>query len=335
VSTGKIGKKMSDIQTKSYSGKKALRYILGISEMPVLILFVILFLALTLILPNFFTKANLHALFLSISLNSLVAIGMTFLLASGGIDLSVGSVSGLAGGLTGFLLMNNVSIGLSVILGLLLSIVVGLFNGYTIVKLKVNPLITTLGIMYLTRGVLFILTEGRGIPNLPEKFQAIAQRTVYGIQTPIIIMVAFLIISDLLLRKSTIFRQFYYIGQNIKTARLAGIRSNPLRISSYITTAFLSGLSGILLASRAGGAMALAGQGLEFRVITACVIGGCSLEGGRGTVLGSFLGMLVMGLTVNGMNLFNVSVYWKDAIIGMILLFSLTIDVIRNRWTMR
>jgi ribose transport system permease protein len=326
---------MSDTQTQSYSSNKLVRYILGISEMPVLILFVILFLALTFLLPNFFTKANLHALFLSISLNSLVAIGMTLLLTSGGLDLSVGSVTGLAGGLTGFLLMNNVSIVTAVILGLLLSVVIGLFNGYTIVKLKVNPLITTLGIMYLARGVLFILTEGRGIPNLPDNFQTIAQKTIYGIQTPIIIMVVFLIVSDLLLRKSTVFRQYYYIGQNIKTARLAGIKSNQLRIYSYMTTAFLSGLSGILLASRAGGAMALAGQGLEFKVITACVIGGCSLEGGRGTVLGSFLGMLVMGLTLNGMNLFNVSVYWKDAIIGMILLAALTIDVIRNRWTMK
>jgi ribose transport system permease protein len=326
---------MDDVKDQRDTKKNAIQYILKISEMPVLILFVILFLALTILLPNFFTRANLHALFLSISLNTIVAIGMTLLLVSGGIDLSVGSVSGLASGVTGFLLIHNANIWVAVIFGLLLSIFIGLFNGLAIVKLKVNPLITTLGILYIARGVLFILTEGRGIPNLPENFQLIAQKTVYGIQTPILIMIVFLIVSDLALRKSTFFRQYYYIGQNTKTARLAGIDTNFLRIFSYITSAFLSGVSGILLASRAGGAMALAGQGLEFRVITACIIGGCSLEGGRGTVLGAFLGMLVMGLTVNGMNLFNVSVYWKDAIIGMILLFALTIDILRGRWTLR
>ncbi|MCK5569368.1 MAG: ABC transporter permease, partial [Spirochaetes bacterium] len=289
---------MDDIHTQSYSRRNAARYIISISEMPILILFVILFLVLTLLLPNFFTKANLHALFLSISLNSIVAIGMTLVLVSGGIDLSVGSVSGLAGGLTGLLLINSVPIWAAVFLGLFLSILIGLFNGLTIVKLKVNPLITTLGIMYVSRGVLFIFTAGRGIPNLPQNFQAIAQKTVYGIQTPILIMLVFLILSDLFLRRSTFFRHYYYIGQNTKTARLAGIKTLQMRISSYIASALLSGVSGILLASRAGGAMALAGQGLEFKVITACIIGGCSLEGGRGTVLGSFLGMLVMGITL-------------------------------------
>jgi ribose transport system permease protein len=326
---------MNDIKGQSSTRKNLIQYILNISEMPVLILFLILFLALSLLLPNFLTRANLHALFLSISLNSIVTMGMTLLLTSGGIDLSVGSVSGLAGGLTGFLLMHDISIWAAVFLGLILSIMIGLFNGFTIVKLRVNPLITTLGVLYIARGVLFILTEGRGIPNLPENFQVIAQKTVYGIQTPILIMVILLILSDLFLRKSTFFRQFYYIGQNVRTARLAGISTQTLRIIAYITSAFMAGLSGILLASRAGGAMALAGQGLEFRVITACIIGGCSLEGGRGTILGSFLGMLVMGLTLNGMNLFNVSVYWKDAIIGMILLTALAIDIVRNRWVLR
>ena len=208
---------------------------------------------------------------------------------------------------------------------------VGLVNGIIIAKIKVNPLITTLAMMSIIRGTVFIITKGLGIPTLPDAFSIIGQARLYTVQTPIIIMVVSLVIADIFFRHSVFFRQYFFIGGNEESARLSGIKVENLQILAYIVAGFMSAIAGILSAARMAGALSTAGTGPELRVITACIIGGCSLAGGEGSVLGSFLGVLLMALVANAFNLLGVSIYWQRAIYGAILLAAVLVDVVRRR----
>lgn len=256
---------------------------------------------------------------------------MTLLLISGGFDLSIGSVAGFGGVMAGKMLVYGQGPVVAVIVGILSGAFVGLVNGFIIAKIKVNPLITTLAMLSIVRGTIYIITKGLGIPTLPDNFNIIAQKKFYGFQTPIIIMIIFIILAEIFFRKSVFFKQYYFIGGNEESARLSGIRVDYLRILTYVISGTLAALSGILMASRMGGAISTAGTGMELRIITACVIGGCSLAGGEGTMLGSFLGVLLMVLVVNAFNLLGVSVYWQQAVMGTILLVAVLIDVLRRR----
>lgn len=318
---------MSDINKKNI-----LRKILSFRELIVFVIIIIFFIFLIFLTPNFLTTENMLALLLSVSINSIVAIGMTILLISGGFDLSVGSVLGWGGVITGMLLLKGIPIVFSIIIGLSTCAFIGLLNALIIVKMKVNSLITTLGMLNVVRGAIFIFTKGHGIPDLPANFNVIGQKTFFNLQTPIIIMLIFVIIFDIFIRNSAFFRQFYYIGSNENTAVLSGIKTDILKMLGYILSALLAGLAGIILAARSGGAMALAGTGLELRVITACIIGGCSLAGGEGTILGAFLGIFLIATVINAFNLLGVSVYWQDAILGLILILAVIFDVVRKRF---
>jgi len=185
--------------------------------------------------------------------------------------------------------------------------------------------------MQIIRGIIYVLTKGLGIPLLPDNFNIIAQKQFYGIQTPVFVMIIIVIFAEVFYRKSIFFKQYYFIGGNEESARLSGIKVDLLKWLAYIFTGTLSALAGILMASRMGGAQSAAGMGVEMRVITACVIGGCSLAGGEGTILGSFLGVLLMALVRNAFNLLGVSVYWQTTAMGSILLMAVLMDVLRRR----
>jgi len=297
------------------------------------LLFVIILGSIALIFasPHFLNINNILAVFLAASFESIVAIGMTLLLISGGFDLSVGSVFAFGGVITGILLTHGAGVILSVFGGLLAGAFVGFLNGIIIAKIKVNPLITTLAMMSIIRGTVFIITKGLGIPTLPDEFNIIAQARLSIVQIPIIIMVLCLIISEVFFRHSVFFRQYFFIGGNEESARLSGIKVEILRILAYMIAGFMAATAGILSAARMGGALSTAGTGSELRVITACIIGGCSLAGGEGSVLGSFLGVLLMALVANAFNLLGVSIYWQRAIYGAILMLAVLVDVIRRK----
>jgi len=219
----------------------------------------------------------------------------------------------------------------AVLVGLLAGAFIGLVNGFIIAKIKVNPLITTLAMLSIVRGTIYIITKGLGIPTLPDSFNIIAQKKFYGIQTPIIIMLFFIILAEIFFRKSVFFKQYYFIGGNEESARLSGIKVYLLKLLAYIISGTMAALAGVLMAARMGGAISTAGTGMELRVITACVIGGCSLAGGEGSMLGSFLGVLLMALVTNSFNLLGVSIYWQRAVMGLILLVAVLVDVLRRR----
>jgi len=305
--------------------------ILRFKELPLVILIVVGSIVLSFASKNFLNINNILAVLLGASFDALIAIGMTLLLISGGFDLSVGSTFAFGGVVSGILLVSGVGTVLSIFGGLAAGALVGFVNGIIIARVKVNPLITTLATMSVVRGLVFITTRGLGIPNLPDAFNVIAQARVYLIQIPIIIMVIALVLSDIFFRFSIFFRQYFFIGGNEESARLSGIKVDALKILGYTFAGLMAAVAGVLSAARMGGAISTAGTGTELTVITACIIGGCSLAGGEGSVLGSFLGVVLMALVANAFNLLGVSIYWQRAIYGLILLGAVLADVVRRR----
>ncbi len=282
--------------------------------------------------PNFASKANLIALVLGLSFDTIVAVGMTVLLVSGQFDLSVGSVLALAGAVAGFAIVKlGVGVPAGIVLGLMAGAAIGLVNGLLVAKVRVNALIATLGMMSVARGFVLLLTSGYGIPNLPDSFNNLAQGKLLGLQNPVWFMVFFVIVGDVLLRRSRFFRQSYFVGGNERSARLSGINVDFIKISNFIIVGIMAAVSGILLTARFGTASVSAGIGVELRVISAVVIGGASLAGGEGTVIGSLLGVTLMALISNGLNLLGINVYWQTIVIGAVLIIAVATDSLNQR----
>jgi ribose transport system permease protein len=278
--------------------------------------------------PVFMTFANWSALLLQVSLECIVAIGMTILLVSGGFDLSVGSTFGLAGAVTAMAIVSNFPPAIAIFFGLGTGAAIGCINGFIIAKIGINPFVTTLAMMSMVRGLLLVITRGRNIAGLPEAFEVLGQGKLFGVQNPIWISLLMVLVGDILLRKSRFFRQNYYVGGNERAAVLSGIKVERLKIFNYALTSVLAAISGILMTARLGAASVTAGTGLELKVITAVIIGGASLKGGEGTILGSFLGSLLMGILVGALTILGVDVYWNSAVIGATLLLAVLIDTV-------
>jgi ribose transport system permease protein len=276
--------------------------------------------------PIFMTFANWSALLLQVSVECIVAIGMTILLASGGFDLSVGSTFALAGAVTAMAIVSGVVPPIAFFLGLGTGAVIGFLNGFIIAKIGINPFVTTLAMMSMVRGLLLVITRGRNISGLPESFRVLGQGSVYGVQNPIWIALLMVLVGDILLRKSRFFRQNYYVGGNERAAVLSGIRVERLKMFNYAFTGVLAAFAGILMTARLGAASVTAGTGLELKVISAVIIGGASLKGGEGTILGSFLGSLLMCILVGALTILGVDVYWNTLVIGATLLLAVLID---------
>ena len=279
----------------------------------------------------FLTTSNILSVLLSLSIESVMAVGMVVCMVGGGFDMSVGSVLGFTGIIVAELLTSGVPVVLSLVIAIIGGVLIGLWNGFIIAKLKINPFVTTLSSLSIFRGLSYVITSGRNISGLPDAFQAIGQLRPMGVQLPIIYALVLLIVGEIVLRNSRFFRQYYYIGGNERGARLSGINVDRLKILAYTLTGLFAGLAGIVLTSRLGAASMTAGTGLELRVITAVIIGGASLQGGEGTVFGAFLGSLLMALITNALTLLGVDVYWQTFVIGATLLSAVLIDQLGKR----
>jgi ribose transport system permease protein len=276
--------------------------------------------------PYFLSTSNLLAVLLGLSLEAIIAVGMVNLMASGGFDLSVGSVAGFTGAATAMFVKLGIPVPLAVVSGLGVGALIGLFNGFIVSKIGINAFVTTLSSLSLFRGLTLIITKGRNITGIGRAFKSIGQAKLAGIQMPIFYAVILVIVGDILLRKSRFFRQSYYIGGNEHAARLSGINVDRMKILNFVITGLLASAAGIVMAARLGAASVTAGTGMELRVITAVIIGGASLQGGEGTVLGAFLGTFLMALITNALTLLGVDVYWQTFVIGATLLIAVLID---------
>jgi ribose transport system permease protein len=274
----------------------------------------------------FLSSGNLLALLLGLSVEAIIAVAMTNLMVSGGFDMSVGSVVAFTGACTALLLTSDVPVPLAVAAGLGLGAAIGLFNGLIVSKVGINPFVATLSSLSLFRGLTLIVTQGRNIAGLPDSFKALGQTTFAGVQTPTIIALVLVVAGDVLLRRFRFFRQSYYIGGNERAARLSGIPVDRMKTLAYMLTGLFAGLAGVVMTARLGAASVTAGTGLELRVITAVIIGGASLQGGEGTVVGAFLGSVLMALITNALNILGIDVYWQTFVIGATLLAAVLID---------
>jgi ribose transport system permease protein len=208
---------------------------------------------------------------------------------------------------------------------------IGFINGLLVTKVRVNPLIATLGMMQVVRGVVFLVTSGLGIPNLPDAFNYFGQEKWLGLQIPVWVMLFLVIVGEVLLRRSRYFRQSYFVGGNERSARLSAIHVDRVKIMNYVLVGVMAAISGLLLAGRMGSASVSAGQGAELRVVSAVVIGGASLSGGEGSILGALFGVFLMNLISNGLNLLGINVYWQNIVIGGVLIIAVAADALSRR----
>ncbi len=307
-----------------------LKRILKIRELVIFICVMVTALVFYVIQPGdtnrFLTPENLEAILTGIAPDGLIAIGMTFVIITGGFDLSVGSTLALGGYVASVALLNGYGAASAVALGVLSGAVVGLVNGLIITKVKVNPLVTTLGTMTIARGVVLVETQGRVMTGFPQSFRRLGEGAAFGVFYPVIIFLVLAAIADLLLRHSRFLRQTYYVGGNEEAARLSGIDVDRVRIVMYVITGMLAAMAGVITTAKNGSASPIAGTGAELRVIAAVVIGGASLQGGAGTVLGAFLGLLLTGMIANGLGFMSVSFYAEGIITGLILIVAVMID---------
>ncbi|MCP9747450.1 ABC transporter permease [Lacihabitans sp. CS3-21] len=276
---------------------------------------------------QFLTVSNWTIIITQVSINALLAFGVTFVIITGGIDLSVGSIVAVAGVVAALLASQpDLPLIVSIFGGLLAGLVFGLLNGLIITKSKIAPFIVTLGIMTIGRGLALILSKGRPISNLSDSFNFIGGGDIFGIPFPIIILVIVFIISYLLLKNTVFGRYVYAIGGNEQAAWASGINVNKIKMAVYALCGTLAGLAGILLTSRITTGQPNAGAGFELDAIAAAIIGGTSTSGGTGTIAGTLIGALLIGVINNGLDLLNVSSYYQQVIMGAIIIGAVLLD---------
>ncbi len=296
------------------------------------IVILVIGLLMTFVSPYFLTIANIRALLITTTLEGIISVGMVMVLATGGLDLSVGSTLAFAGVVAGIAMKAGVPMVLSVVFALLAAGGVGLVNGLAVAKLRFDPFITTLATMIMVRGFLLVISNGRAILDLPERFNHIfGQGTLWGFQLPVYYFLAIAMIGEFLLRKVRFFRLAYYVGSNEEAARMSGINVDLVKIAGYTIVGMLAGFSGVLMAARMGTASVTIGGSTNLNVLAACVIGGASFSGGQGTVLGAVLGAFLLQLLINALNIAGVGIYWQQVFTGAVLLGAIAFDKLRRR----
>lgn len=278
--------------------------------------------------PSFLTLNNLLNVLRQVSINALIAFGMTFVILTGGIDLSVGSTLALTGAVTAGLMASGVDPIFAMLLGLLLGAVLGAINGIVIAKGKVAPFIATLATMTIYRGLTLVYTEGKPISNISDStmFQLLGKGYFFGIPIPVITMVISFGVLYFILKKTTFGRRVYAVGGNEDASRLSGINVDRVKIFVYSLTGALAALSAIILTSRLNSAQPTAGSMFELDAIAAVVLGGTSLTGGRGWIVGTLIGALIIGVLNNGLNLVGVSSFFQQVVKGAVILVAVLLD---------
>lgn len=311
--------------------------VLGIREFTLFLIIIVFGIILSFLSPNFFSVANISTTAIGMSSDGIITVGMTVAIVLGGFDLSVGSVLALSGVVVGALFLAGVNIWLAALIALLVGMICGLINGYFIGKVGLNPFITTLGMMSVARGGSYVLTQGSplSLSGLSKGFSFLGSGDIAGFPVMVLIFVLIALVMDFAMRRSAPLRQVFYVGSSEKAAVLSGINVTKVKIWVFFLTSVLATIAGILTVSRFTVAAPNAGVSAEMRAIAACVIGGASLAGGEGTILGAVLGAVLLALVNNALILLNVSVYWQDLITGIILISAVLIDFLTHRKSLR
>lgn len=306
--------------------KNTMKYM---SELTTVIALIILMAVITIINSNFLTANNLLNLLLQVTSNALIAFGMTFVILTGGIDLSVGSILALSSALTAGLLGSGMPVTLAILISLILGCILGMMNGLLISYGKLAPFIVTLATMTIFRGATLVYTNGNPITKgLSDTFlfQFLGQGYIVGIPFPVIIMFIVFIVLYVLLHKTAFGKSVYAIGGNEKAAYISGVKLNKVKIIIYSISGIMSSISGLIITSRLSSAQPTAGASYEMDAIAAVVLGGTSLSGGKGRILGTLIGALIIGVLNNGLNIIGVSAFWQQVVKGVVILIAVLID---------
>jgi erythritol transport system permease protein len=323
---------------------RAILLLLRARAILVLVLLLILFSALA---PEFLTANNLSILTKHVAISALLAVGMTFVVLTGGIDLSVGSIAGLGGMAAGYLLTQGISFGgathfppvsIVILLTICTCLLVGALNGWLVAKAGVAPFIATLGTLYIARGAALLISNGKTFPNLGggasrgnTGFPAFGQSFLLHVPTPVWMMMAIFAVTWVVATKTPFGRQVYAIGGNERAARLAGIRVAQVKVVTYVFSAFCAALVGLIIAAQLEAAHPATGESFELNAIAAVVLGGTSLMGGRGTVTGSLIGAFVIGILADGLVMLGVSEFWQIVIKGLVIVLAVGLDQLQTR----
>ena len=302
-----------------------------IQDFGALIALVLLVVVIGVISPEFRTLSNFLSLLRQSSINGFIAFGMTCVILTGGIDLSVGSVLALSTALCAGFITNGVPVGLSMVLALVIGTALGAVSGLLVTKGRLQPFIATLITMTVYRGATMIFMDGKPISNLGDSFtlKVVGKGNFYHIPIPAITFVVMFLIFMFVLEKTTFGRRVYATGSNEQSAKLAGINVNRTKLITYAISGCMSALSGLILLSRLSSAQPTLGSGYELDAIAAVALGGTSMNGGRGRVWGTFVGILIIAVLNNGLNILGVSSYYQDVVKGIVILIAVLSD--RNR----
>lgn len=280
---------------------------------------------------KFLSSSNIISVIRQFSFYGILAIGMCMVIITGGIDISVGSVFALSGVISCMSIAKwGVPVPLGVMLGLLAGGLMGYFNGFCVTILNLPPMIATLGMQSIARGVAYTVTGGYPIGSLPDAFKFIGLGNIFGIPTPIVLMVVLAALAVFFLNKTVIGRRIYAIGGNEEGARISGVAVNRVKRLVYTICGLTAAISGIAMAARLGVGQSTAGQGYEMDAIAATVIGGASLSGGSGSIVGAIIGAAIMGVLRNGLVLLDVSAYWQQTVIGLVIIAAVSLDNLRH-----
>ncbi|CRM74944.1 Ribose transport system permease protein RbsC [Pseudomonas sp. 37 R 15] len=280
---------------------------------------------------TFLTASNLSNIARQVSINAIIAVGMTCVILTGGIDLSVGPVMALSGTLTAGLMVAGLPPGLAIGAGMLVGVAFGIGNGLFVAYLHMPPIIVTLATMGIARGLGLMYTDGYPISGLPEWFAVFGRASVLGIQVPILIMLFTYLAAYVLLQHTRIGRYIYAIGGNEEAVRLSGVRAARFKLLVYGISGLTAAIAGLVLTSRLMSGQPNAGVSFELDAIAAVVLGGASIAGGRGVIVGTLLGAMLLGVLNNGLNMLGVSPYVQSVIKGAIILLAIFISRQRHR----
>lgn len=287
----------------------------------------VLVIVLSFMSPYFLTIPNLLNVVRQVSIIAVISFGMTMVILTGGIDLSVGSMLAFAGAISAGMMVNSgLNVFLAIFLGLAAGTALGLFNGIAVAKAKLPAFIVTLAMMTVARGFTLIYTNGRPISGFNETFRFFGAGYLSRIPIPVVIMFILLIVIYILLKKTPLGRYIYAIGGNETATKLSGINTDKIKIAVYALNGFLAAVSGIILTSRLNSAQPMAGEGYELDAIAAVVLGGTSLSGGSGSVVGTIIGALIIAVLNNGLNLLNVSSFYQLVAKGAVILLAVFLD---------
>jgi ribose/xylose/arabinose/galactoside ABC-type transport system permease subunit len=298
------------------------------------ITFVMIFMiiALAIVAPTFRTSGNVLSILLQVSINGILALGMVFVITAGGIDLSIGSMLALTSAMVGAVLMRTGNIFLACICSIAITTVFGFLNGFLVAQFKMFPFVVTLATQLVIRGIAYIVSGGYSQSLANAGFQKIGSGKIFKvIPIPVVILLGVAIIAYMLLHNTRLGRYIYAVGGNINAATASGVNVKRTQIQSFVISGICCGIAGIIMTSRINAAQPNIGVGYETDAIAACVIGGTSFAGGVATIPGTVVGIIIIGLIYNGMNLIGISTYWQTITKGLLVIGAVMLDMFMNK----